>query len=268
MPPSKLRVAALLVHPFQFLDLAPIDLFHMLSKQYLRECRLPQPLINSGIDDVEICYVAEDTGKNGDDGEDTVKLADMTASARIQITHGLDDPSIQPGCIDILFIPGPDPSIIPSERICNFVRRHAEIQDTTIMSVCTGVYVLGYSGVLDNKVVTGPRALIGMELKKKFPRAKWRDNNRWEVDSSGRLWTSGGIANGLDMVAAYLKQRDGWGVLAEFVCGFADVGDRAREYGSTGYEDGIWFLWLIARGWIRGIFGGGTRSQKRKVRVE
>jgi len=64
------------------------------------------------------------------------------------------------------------------------------------MSVCTGIFVLASSGVLEGKQATGPRALTG-ELKGKWPGVKWGEG-RWVRDGRGKgeVWTSGelGIA--------------------------------------------------------------------------
>ncbi|KAL8825376.1 MAG: hypothetical protein Q9191_004459 [Dirinaria sp. TL-2023a] len=61
----------------------------------------------------------------------------------------------------------------------------------------------------------------------------------------------GGITNGQDMVAAYLRER--WpGPTTEAVLAMADVGDRGAEYSSGKAADGVWWLWQIFRGWVFG----------------
>jgi hypothetical protein len=59
---------------------------------------------------------------------------------------------------------------------------------------------------------------------------------------------TGGITNGLDMVAAYLREKYP-GPLSDTVCMLADVGDRGQEY-RTGkvVSNGLW-LWAIVRAW-------------------
>ena len=73
------------------------------------------------------------------------------------------------------------------------------------------------------------------------------------------LWTSGGITNGLDMVAAYLHSRQSvHGIsteLADLVCRMADVGERKQEYDVGGVSEGGWWLLLILRSWWRGGVG-------------
>lgn len=84
-------------------------------------------------------------------------------------------------------IPGPDPGIVPEKEVLEFVRRHVEA-GVTLLTVCTGVMVAGYAGVLDGKRASGPRPLIDMILTKKFKEVKWEDK-RWSVD--GNIWSSG-----------------------------------------------------------------------------
>jgi hypothetical protein len=59
---------------------------------------------------------------------------------------------------------------------------------------------------------------------------------------------TGGITNGLDMVAAYLREKYP-GPLSDTVCMLADVGDRGQEYGTGKVKiNGMW-LWAIVRAW-------------------
>ena len=83
-------------------------------------------------------------------------------------------------------VPGPDPGFVPPESVLEFVRGHNEV-GTVVMSVCTGIFVVGMAGILDGKKATGPRGLLG-GLKGKFPGAEWEDR-RWTSD--GNVWTSG-----------------------------------------------------------------------------
>lgn len=59
-------------------------------------------------------------------------------------------------------------------------------------------------------------------------------DKRWVKDREGKVWSSGGVSNGCDMMAAYL--RDVYGgerrEIVEFVLGIADVGERGEDYES------------------------------------
>lgn len=173
---SPVRIGVLLLSPVQLLDVSPIDLFGMLTKEYLTACRLPQPLINGAIP-IEITYIAE---------SETGSVAECTSSAGLRVDAGLDDAGSAPGRLDILLVPGPDPATLYSEEVKKFLKGHAE-NETTIMSVCTGIFPIGHAGVVMGKKATGPRALLP-ELQKKFPGTQWEDR-RWVHD--GNVWTSG-----------------------------------------------------------------------------
>ena len=77
----------------------------------------------------------------------------------------------------------------------------------------------------------------------------------WSRDSDNKhgadVWIVGGITNGQDMVAAYVRER--WpGPTVEAILAMADVGDRGVEYGTGQAVDNMWWLWQTFRGWMRG----------------
>lgn len=60
----------------------------------------------------------------------------------------------------------------------------------------------------------------------------------------------GGITNGQDMVAAYIREK--WpGPTTEAVLAAAD-GDRGAEYRTGQAAENVWWLWQIFRGWMIG----------------
>lgn len=176
MAAPPIRIGVLLLAPTQLLDVSPVDLFSMFTKDYLSACRLPQPLINGALP-VEITYISE-SGSGS--------IAECTASAGLRVSAGLKDAGSAPGQLDILLVPGPDPAMVPSENVRRFLRSHAE-KMTTILSVCTGIFPVAHAGLVKGKQATGPRALLP-ELTKKFPDTEWRDK-RWV--HQGNVWTSG-----------------------------------------------------------------------------
>ncbi len=63
--------------------------------------------------------------------------------------------------------------------------------------------------------------------------------------------STGGITNGLDLTAAYLRfkvQKE----LADMVCAMADIGDRSQDYDSGKAGNTLWWLWLIVRALVNG----------------
>lgn len=173
-----LCVGVLLPGTVQLLDLAAVDLLYMTTPEYLHECSLPQPLIDMGRP-CEIHYIA-DEGRNA--------TVNTTAQMTLLLTNSLTDDAVAPGKLDVVIIPGPPPKAMPpAEEYLDFVRNHYAA-GTSILSICTGAYVVGYSGIAKGREVTAPRLLIA-EMKRKFPEAKWDDSVR--VARDGNLWTSG-----------------------------------------------------------------------------
>ncbi|PGH14261.1 hypothetical protein AJ80_06001 [Polytolypa hystricis UAMH7299] len=259
--PSPLRIGVLLAYPVQLLDLSSVDLFAMASKSYLSSCNLPSSITSLAIES-EIYYIGPSTtttssSSSSPTNKTSARFTTCTANASLQTTHHITSPSLRPGNLDILFIPGADPNLIPSTDVCDFISAHyANGHGATVLAVCTGVIFAGYAGVIKGKRVTGPRMLVG-GLKGKFPDAKeWVSGVRWVRD--GKVWTCGGITNGNDLVAAYIRETFP-GPLAEVICALADVGDRKREYETGLARDTGFFVWQIFRAfpvsWWRRVWG-------------
>ncbi|PSN72221.1 ThiJ/PfpI family protein [Corynespora cassiicola Philippines] len=211
------HIGVLIVPPIQLLDIAPVDLFSMTTKSYLRVDNLPDSIVDAAFPDssVKISYISLS-------GPGT--LAQSTPGLGLGITHGLDDPEVAPGKLDILMIPGPPPGLKPAEEVLEFVRKQVSA-GVDLITVCTGGFVAGYAGVLDGKVATGTRGVMDL-LEKEFPKVKWVDK-RYVRD--GRVWTSGGITNGMDLVAVYMREK--WpGVVSDVVIKLADVNVRPDNY--------------------------------------
>ena len=67
----------------------------------------------------------------------------------------------------------------------------------------------------------------------------------------------GGITNGMDMVAVYMKQR--WpGALSDTVLEMAEVVIRPQEYGTGKLGMNAWWVFHIFKAWV----GGLTRRKK------
>lgn len=186
--PNDLRIGVLIPEEVQLLDLSSVDLFPMLSQDYLRRCQLPESLWSHGIPSVEIYYIAETPAGS---------LGDTTAGARIRITHSIDDAEVQPGKLDIILIPGPFPPATTTDKVKAFAQAHlkhsesAEVTDakkTVFLVVCTGSFVAGNCGLFDGKVATGPRFVLP-DLAKLYPKAKWDSSRRWVRD--GKVWSCG-----------------------------------------------------------------------------
>ncbi|KAA6415078.1 MAG: hypothetical protein FRX48_01830 [Lasallia pustulata] len=98
---------------------------------------------------------------------------------------------------------------------------------SVLFSVCTGIFVALPTDLLQSKRATAPRMLLPM-LRAQHPETHWEEK-RWVRD--GHLWSSGGVTNGLDMMAAFMRER--WPErrqLVECVLEMADVGGRGQDY--------------------------------------
>lgn len=236
-----LRIGVLLLEVVQFLDAGPIDLFGIASVSYLKSHNFPSDVVALGLN-IDIKYISP----SYDDKSYIHSFAECTAEAALKVNHSLKSPDCAPGKLDILLIPGPNPSIIITPEVKEFVKGHAAVKETTVMIVCVAAFVAAQAGILDGKTATGPRGLLP-QLKEKFKNVNWIAK-RWAVDDN--IWTSGmstlylftmtylrsykpgTITNGNDMVAAFLKKHYP-GKLSETVCRVADVGDRNVEYPPT-----------------------------------
>jgi len=67
----------------------------------------------------------------------------------------------------------------------------------------------------------------------------------------------GGITNGQEMVAAYLREKHA-GPATEAVLAMADVGEKGIEYSTGKARDNAFWLWQI----IRSVFLGIGKEKK------
>ncbi|SLM33397.1 Protein kinase A anchor protein, nuclear localisation signal domain [Lasallia pustulata] len=195
----------------QLLDVSPVDLLGMLQPQYIRACQLPQSLADMSIE-MEIHFISE-TGHGPHQ---------LTGGMKCAVTHSLTTCP----ALSILIVGGPPPTYRPSQPIQSFL--HKQVQSGSVLfSVCTGIFVALPTDLLQSKRATAPRMLLPM-LRAQHPETHWEEK-RWVRD--GHLWSSGGVTNGLDMMAAFMRER--WPErrqLVECVLEMADVGGRGQDY--------------------------------------
>lgn len=279
-PSKHLHIGVLFCGDVQLLDLAPVDLFAMCSRRYLKACELPSPLLALGFDEMRISYIGEGVAKQANDtstpqefrphpvaAAPNTTLIATTPGLSVRLTQDITSPDVAAGKLDILLIPGPDPAMVASEALSRYLQMQAASTSTDILCVCTGMFPLArIPGFLDGRKLTGPRPLVDMKLRKLAPKALWDDSVRWAVDrgvevnakgqsekTKAELWSSGGITVGNDMVAAYLREKMS-PELADLVCTMAEVGDRTREYDESKGAMRAGFVWLLMRSIWRGIW--------------
>ncbi|KAJ5198081.1 uncharacterized protein N7498_007198 [Penicillium cinerascens] len=231
---APLRVGVLLVDTVQLLDLAAVDLIFMTSPDYVEDIGMPKVLQDLGRP-CEIHYI----GRDGANAQSPV-----TSQMSLRLTDSLTDTAVAPGNLDILYLPGPPPKAMPPHmEYLDFVRKH-NAAATTIMTVCTGILIAAHAGITEGKTATAPRFLIPL-LRKQFPETKlWDDSVRATCD--GNLWTGGGVTNGHDLVAAYLRAKYP-APLVNTVLAVADVTPRPVRYQTAALTDTIYVLFQIIR---------------------
>lgn len=129
--------------------------------------------------------------------------------------------------MDYLVIPGPDPRYVTTPAEQEFIRaKYAEV--SAVLTVCTGIMPALQSGIIAGRA-TAPRAMLPF-LSQVAPDVEWVDK-RWTTSDDGKLWSSGAVTNGLDMMAAFVREA---GVIepeiGNIICSIHDIGNRPQEY--------------------------------------
>lgn len=98
-----------------------------------------------------------------------------------------------------------DPPPLPVLRLSRWLKQRAA-RIPTLVSICTGAFVLGAAGLLDGKKVTTHWRFLA-ELQRRFPRARVVDDGIFV--RQGRLWTSAGISAGVDLSLGLVESDHG-----------------------------------------------------------
>src|SRR5450756_2235872 len=109
---EELRIGVFIPSEAQLLDLSPIDLFGMMSPEYLQACTLPAPIVKLGTPSTIYYISMPESGAH----------VELTAKAILKISKTTEDKEVQPGMLDILLVPGPNPATIFDAKVLDFVR--------------------------------------------------------------------------------------------------------------------------------------------------
>lgn len=121
----------------------------------------------------------------------------------------------------------------PNPTELSFLKaQHASPTLHSFLTICAGMIPALQAGLLSGRRATAPRPMLA-QLKKDAPHVNWTER-RWEHD--GKIWTSGTLLNGLDMMRAWASSV--WGreegqeeqSLAEFTLDLCGWPDRDVEY--------------------------------------
>ncbi|KAG5660325.1 hypothetical protein KAF25_003847, partial [Fusarium avenaceum] len=115
--------------------------------------------------------------------------------------------------LDIVLIGAHAMGYTPDDTELAFVRK-AWHDCSAFLTICGGVLVPLQAGILEDKTATAPTIILD-NLRKQAPGTNWV-TKRWVRD--GKLWTSGALLNGTDMMTNFLKSY--WGKSDDSLVGF------------------------------------------------
>lgn len=149
-------------------------------------------------------------------GRDAYSLALISSmqAAELRSRHGLMIGGLRPlparprSLPDIVVVPGASPRVPVPEaeaRVVAWLRRHHP-RIPTLVSICTGAFVLGEAGLLDGHRATTHWRYLD-ELRTRFPAAQVVDDGIFVHE--GKLWTSAGVTAGIDLALALVGEEHG-----------------------------------------------------------
>jgi transcriptional regulator GlxA family with amidase domain len=130
------------------------------------------------------------------------------------IRHGLVLSGLRPlptrsaGLPDVTIVAGASPrDPLPDDHapLVPWLRRHGA-RIPTIVSICTGAFILGAAGILDGRRATTHWLYLD-ELQARFPAARVVDDGIYVADDG--VWTSAGITAGIDLTLALVEEDHG-----------------------------------------------------------
>ncbi|CEJ93824.1 hypothetical protein VHEMI09391 [[Torrubiella] hemipterigena] len=207
----------------ELLDVAPVDLFNGLTKEFLKDVpdeMFPAHFKDQGLD-ITFHWVSE---------HGSAVPAKLSSGLTITPTDSFE--SCPP--LDIVLIGANNPLYQPNEAELAYARKSYE-SCLGFITICGGFQVALSAGILNGKTATAPRMLLE-DLKQKAPQVKWVEK-RWVRDD--KLWTSGTLLNGTDLMTNFIRQT--WDVkedsFIEFMLRACSSVDRDVDY-----KDVTWAL--------------------------
>ncbi|KAI1447696.1 ThiJ/PfpI family protein [Annulohypoxylon stygium] len=176
----------------------------------------------------------------------------LTSNQGLVATNHYSDAEVAPGKLDIVVIPGPDPFKEFEKGSLEWLKKQSEVPGVDVLSICSGIMICGEAGLLKGKKACGPRGMQDMIKAKGFGEKELVGHKfRWIQD--GNFWSSGGVTNGNDLVAAYCRASHHFPTpLVDVICEMIDVGDRPQVYakGQSSFILGMVFgafrAWLMS----------------------
>ncbi|KAF4975413.1 hypothetical protein FZEAL_7792 [Fusarium zealandicum] len=253
MASKQLRIGVFFPEGAQFLDAATVDVLASMSKEYLSPMAMLPKHIGAMAPSTKITYITSPR---------LFPEVPFTAGLTVRATHTWEDKAVAPGQLDIVVVPGPDPTSTFEEGATEWLRKQYHTKGVDVLCICTGVFLCGAAGILEGKNVSGPRGLQD-ELAKRFPGVKLvGDKYRWVQD--GNFWSSGGVTNGNDLMVAYARANSQhWpGPVAEIGAVLTDVGDRPQIFGEGQRRYVLGVAWQLVKGWLMSLVSSSKAKGK------
>jgi len=119
--------------------------------------------------------------------------------------------SVKGGCDSILLVCGLATRSVRDARLSAWLRRRAA-EARRIGAVCVGAFLLAEARLLDGRRATA-HWKFGRELQARHPRVRVEHEPLWVKD--GNIYTSAGIAAGIDLALAWVEEDCGAGLAHE-----------------------------------------------------
>jgi transcriptional regulator GlxA family with amidase domain len=177
----------------EILDVAPVDLIHGMSKHFTEP--MPEEIVPAHLKDQALDLAFHWVSEAGPDTPSR-----LTGGIRLLPT----DSFATCPALDIVLVGAHNAQYTPNEAEIAFIRKAYE-DCAAFISICGGVQVPLQAGLLDGKKATGPRPMLPV-LRQQAPTTEWFEK-RWVRD--GKLWTSGALLNGLDLMHEFTHEN--WG---------------------------------------------------------
>ena len=144
----------------------------------------------------------------------------VISTSNMNINQFIDFNKIEPLITDIIIVPGcaidtilSDDFKKESKLFLNWIKKACDI-GARICSVCTGAFILGQAGILNQINCTTHWKYIQL-FKRMFPKARIRKDELYVIDKN--IYTSAGVSTGIDL-ALYLIEEIHGIVLATEIC--------------------------------------------------
>ncbi|KAK4046800.1 hypothetical protein OIV83_005795 [Microbotryomycetes sp. JL201] len=191
--PEPFHVAVCLFPGFQLLDVCgPLDILNVLNYTHPLKLSLIAPTLEPVT-------------------TRTINTPQSSFDQHLVPTHTYSEPPTDH--VHALFVPGgfgirplvqpsSDPSVQAMKDWIKLIAKNCDY----IWTVCTGSALLGHLGVLDGKKATSNKRSFDW-VKTQSSNVDWIRKARWVHD--GNVWTSSGVAAGMDMTLAFIASL--WG---------------------------------------------------------